>query len=229
MPNAARELADAARTVGDYWRTALSYYDDAEPEMDNRWQHLLRPWVRDLDFRVCVDLAAGHGRNTRKLLEQPGCERVYSVDINEENASFCRRRFKDEPRVTVIRNDGVRISKIADASVTCFYCFDAMVHFDSDVVRAYLSEVRRVLTPAGRAFLHHSNLSRFPGRSPYENPENPASRNFMTLELFRHYAAKEGLDVLRQEPVDWLCNGSRIDGFAILARSGAAGAGVRGG
>ena len=216
------DLAQAARAVGDFWREN-PYYEAAEGEMDNRWQYLLAPWVADLDFRVCVDLAAGHGRNTRKMLEQPHCERVYCVDINEENAAFCRERFSAEPRVIVLRNDGYTIPEVEDGSVTCFYCFDAMVHFDSDVVRSYLKEVRRVLTPAGRAFLHHSNLTDFPGRGPY-HAENPGSRNFMSKAMFAHYASKEGLAVVRQEEIDWLCNGTWTDCFSLLAaRSGAAG------
>jgi ubiquinone/menaquinone biosynthesis C-methylase UbiE len=210
-------LHTVAEEIGRFWRDN-PYYDLAEGEMDNRWRHLLAPWVAGLDFRVCVDLAAGHGRNTRKLLEQPGCERVYCIDINEENAAFCRERFADDPRVVVVRNDGCTIPQVADESVTCFYSFDALVHVDSDVMRSYLGEIRRVLDPDGLGFIHHSNLTAFPGRSPYHNQLNPASRNFMSLELFTHYAAKEGLRVLRQEAIDWLNDGSYTDGFSLVHR-----------
>ena len=34
-----------------------------------------------------------------------------------------------------------------------------MVHFDSDVVRAYLKEFRRILKPGGHGFCHHSNYT----------------------------------------------------------------------
>jgi ubiquinone/menaquinone biosynthesis C-methylase UbiE len=194
------QLQTVAEQVGGYWKTADAYYDGAESEMDQRWEHVLWPYVKDFEFTVCVDLAAGHGRNTRKLLEQAGCQKVYAIDINIENVEFCRKRFVSEPRVEVVSTNGFSIPEIANGSITCFYCFDAMVHFDSDVVRQYLTEVRRVLAPGtGRAFLHHSNITKFVGRPLYGNPDNRGSRNFMSMELFAHYALKEGLALTRSQ------------------------------
>ena len=211
------QLIERAQIVGEFWEEADDYFALAESEMDARWRDMLSPYLLGFDFSRCVDLAAGHGRNTRKLLEQPGCELVYCVDINESNVEFCRQRFVGNPRVQTLKTNGVAVSEIPDGSITCFYCFDAMVHFDSDVVRSYLAEVRRTLDPEiGRAFLHHSNLSRFPTLGPYRNPANPASRNFMTAELFTHYAHKEGLAVIRQEKIDWLWDRSFIDAFSVL-------------
>ncbi len=101
---------------------------------------------------------------------------------------FALPRFRDEPRVTCIRNDGFTIPQVPPKSITMFYCFDAMVHFDSDVVRRYLAEIRRVLDPAtGRAFLHHSNYTGRPGGDFHDSLH---WRNFMSVELMAHYAAK---------------------------------------
>lgn len=214
------DLITAAKAGGDYWNFSDGYYEEAEDEMDNRWEHLLSPFLRDFDFTTCVDLAAGHGRNTRKLLEQPACGLVYCVDINQVNTDFCRRRFRSNPKVRVIKNNGFIIPEIESGSITCFYCFDAMVHFDSDVVRSYLREVKRTLCPSiGKAFLHHSNLGSFPCESPYNNSLNPASRNFMSASMFTHYAHKEGLSVISQQEIDWLSNGTYIDAFSILSVS----------
>ena len=49
----------------------------------------------------------------------------------------------------------------------------------------------------------------------------PQWRNFMSKELLAHYALKEGLEVLRQEPVDWVGDGSLIDCFSLLRRPAA--------
>src|SRR4051794_23170489 len=106
LPKLHAQAQAAAIAVGECWKYADIYYDGAEPEMDGRWEYLLSPYLTGFDFSVCVDLAAGHGRNTRKLLEQSGCNLVYCIDINESNVEFCLRRFQNEPRVRVVKTDG---------------------------------------------------------------------------------------------------------------------------
>lgn len=186
-----------ARRIGDDWREQ-AYYKDVERYMDSTWRELIWPVIRECDFSNVVDLAAGHGRNSVKLLEVAG--RLTICDINEENIEVCRRRFAGDPRVSFLVNDGVSLKELGDATVTLVYCFDAMVHFDSDTVRRYLAEFRRVLVPGGRAFCHHSNYTANPTGDVHDNPQ---WRNFMSRELFAHYAAKEGLNVLSSRVVDW--------------------------
>ncbi|HEY1707541.1 MAG TPA: class I SAM-dependent methyltransferase [Rhizomicrobium sp.] len=209
-----RSLDWLADFVGQDWKGDVQYYSASEGEMDRRWTAMIWPFVQDCDFRHCLDLAAGHGRNTRKLLELRSCRKVYVVDINQDNIDFCVARFQGEPRVVLIRNDGVRIPEVAPGSITMFYCFDAMVHFDSDVVRSYLAEVRRLLEPTvGRAFLHHSNYIGSPGGDFHDSPH---WRNFMSIELMAHYAAKEGLVVEKQRKIDWNRDQNYIDAFTLL-------------
>jgi SAM-dependent methyltransferase len=212
---AGRTPAWLANFVGQDWHADAPYFNAAEPEMERRWETMLWPFLEGCDFRRSVDLAAGHGRNTRKLLEQSGCETVYAVDINQDNVDFCAARFKGEPRVRCLRNDGLAIPEIETRSITLFYCFDAMVHFDSDVVRLYLREIRRLLVPgAGRAFLHHSNDTSRPGADFHGHRH---WRNFMSAELMAHYAAKEGLAVEKQKKIDWNRDKTDIDAFTLLS------------
>ena len=95
-------------------------------------------------------------------------------------------------------NNGYDLQPIPSSSVTLIYCFDAMVHFDSDVVRSYLRDAFRVLVAGGRGFFHHSNYT---GGDDWR--ANPGSRGFMSAALFSHYAGKEGLRILRQSIIDW--------------------------
>ena len=192
----ARVLAETQR-IGDDWRQQ-DYYEDVERFMDSSWETSIAPFLEGSDFSVVVDLAAGHGRNTRKLLEVAG--RVIVTDINIGNIEICRRRFAGEPRVECFVGDGLTLKEIPDASVTLVYCFDAMVHFDSDTVRSYLRDIHRVLVPGGRAFCHHSNYTANPGGDVHDNPQ---WRNFMSQELFAHYARNEGFEVVRSTVVDW--------------------------
>lgn len=165
-----------------------------------------------LRFQQLPRLAAGHGRNANKLASK--CGRIVLVDINESNIQFCRRRFGNDPRFTYLRNNGYDLSGVSDNSVTLLFCYDAMVHFDSDVVRAYLNETRRVLVSGGQAFFHYSNYQ--------DNPEgdvhdNPGWRNFMSIPLFKHYAHKEGLEVLTTRAVR-PCDGGYRDAVSLLRK-----------
>ena len=77
------------------------------------------------------------------------------------------------------------------------FCYDAMVHFDSDIVREYLRETHRVLVSGGHAYFHYSDYSANP-EGDYS--QNPGWRNFMSIPLFRHYVHKEGLKVVLTKP-----------------------------
>lgn len=188
-------LDEAARHAGDLWLPDHPYFDAAEADFDLLWR-VIEPFLQGADFGCVLDLATGRGRNARKLL--PLAQRLILVDIRPENIAFCRRRFADDPRIGFVANNGYDLRAVPDATVTLFYSFDAMVHFDSDVVRAYLAEARRVMAPGGRAFLHHSNHT---GGEDWALA--PHCRAFMSQALFAHYARKEGLRVLRQDVMDW--------------------------
>lgn len=203
-------LASAVDDVAKDWKRA-AYYDEAERGIERQWKTLIWPRIKHCDFDVVVDLAAGHGRNSRKLLEH--AKRLYIVDVNEENVSFCRSRFAGERNVTVFRNNGYTLAPIADSTVSLLYCFDAMVHFDSDVIRNYLADIHRVLRAGGHAFLHHSNMSVNPTGS---HRDTPGWRHFMTRELMAHWAHKAGFAIESQHAFDWRPGIS--DCFTVLRR-----------
>ncbi len=203
-------LSMAVDEVAKDWNRA-AYYDDAESAIEQQWKAMIWPKIRHCSFDVVVDLAAGHGRNSRKLLEH--ARKLYVVDVNEENVSFCRSRFADQPNVTIFRNNGYSLWPIEDQTVSLLYCFDAMVHFDSDVIRNYLTDIFRVLRDGGHAFLHHSNMSTNPTGS---HRDTPGWRHFMTRELMAHWAHKAGFAIESQQVFDWRPGIS--DCFTVLAR-----------
>ena len=174
------------------------YYDLAEKDLENQWRDLIWPMVEDFDFTCALDLAAGHGRVSAKL--QPLAKKLYTVDISEPAVEFCRRRFADRANVTVFRNNGYDLHEIPDRHLSAILCFDAMVHFDSDLVREYIKSFARVLRPGGRGFIHHSN---FTADVSGDFKKQPHWRNFMSKELFAHWCIKAGLVVLRQQVIDW--------------------------
>jgi len=209
------ELVALAKVVGDDWAYG-PYYDEAEPAMDAQWRDTIWPFIEGSDFSSVVELAAGHGRNSAKLLEL--ARRLYLVDINSVNIEFLRARFGDDERVVYIHNNGVDLAEIEDEAATFVYSFDAMVHFDSDVVRAYLREFNRVLAPEGRGFCHYSNYT---GNPTGSYREHPGWRNFMSRELFEHYLAKEGLTPLRSFVINETLDRTSSDAITLFEKCAA--------
>ncbi len=205
-------LLALAKKVGDDW-TEGPYYDAAEPAMGKYWDELIWPIIKDCDFTTVVEIGAGHGRNSEKLRHLAG--KIYLVDINAENVQFLKERFAGADNVQLVLNNGVTIDDVPDGSATFVYSFDSMVHFDSDVVRAYLKEFCRVLKPGGLGFCHYSNYT---GNPTGSYRDHPAWRNFMSRELFEHFAAKEGLASLRSELFDWGRDGTFSDALTLFRR-----------
>lgn len=186
-----RDAIDLAQVVGNDW-TEGQYYDEAEASMDAQWANLIWPIIHGSDFSNVAEIAAGHGRNTVKLVEIS--ERVIATDINQTNVDFLAERFANHPKVAVRKNTGADLRFIENGSISFVYSFDAMVHFDSDIVRSYIREIRRILKPGGRSFCHYSA---FEGNPTGTYRDHPGWRNFMSQALFEHWLAKEGFRVLR--------------------------------
>lgn len=208
-----RLLTDIKDVAGDW--VEAPYYDLAEKSMDAQWANIIYPLIQGCDFREVVDLAAGHGRNTAKLLQY--AKKVWVFDVNQTNIDYCKRRFASEPRVDYVLCDGASFRPLRNGSISLVYSFDAMVHFHSDVIREYLRDAFRVLERGGHVFFHHSDTSSNPTGS---FRDFPGWRNFMTLELMAHWAAKEGFLIVQQRPLDWERDGTVKDGLTLLAKPG---------
>jgi SAM-dependent methyltransferase len=192
----AEKLRELAAYSGDPWTPDNAYFARAEAFMEPLWKQVVQPFLEGCNFTHTVDLAAGHGRNSAILSTL--AQRLTIMDIQTSNIEVCKLRFSGRNNMEFLVNNGFDLQPVRDGDVTLIYCFDAMVHFDSDVIRSYLRDTRRVLAPGGRGFFHHSNY-----KDGHDWRTNLEGRNFMTKELFTHYALKEGLKVLRQQVIDW--------------------------
>lgn len=197
-------LAGSVREVARYWHED-PYYERAEQAdwLGAFWRtgNPMRPFRRlfgDLNLRVTAELACGHGRHAQQIYAEVPA--LVLIDVVQENVEYCRKRFEGAANVAVMQNDGATFRPLPDGFLTAIYSYDAMVHFEYDVVLSYIRDAARVLQPGGRALFHHSNFSAFPGR---DHRLNPGGRNFMSQELFVHAARRAGFKLVESLTFDW--------------------------
>ena len=179
----------------------LPYFLDAEKDMEPQWVQHIWPHIHDFDFTCGLELSPGGGRNTSRLVKH--AKELHLVDFNQYAITLCRFRFMDYTgpcRLHFHVNDGKSLAMIADGSVTFCYSWDSAVHFDKEIVSAYIREFARVLKPGGRAFLHHSNLG---AAASVKIRENPAWRSNMDAARAKREAEESGMKVLQQTLFAW--------------------------
>jgi ubiquinone/menaquinone biosynthesis C-methylase UbiE len=176
------------------------YFEKAELLMEEQWQRIIWPLINEFDFDTVLELSPGGGRNTQKLCTV--AKRVIAVDYNDYALEQTKARLGSSYRgcdITYHRNSGSDLAMVPDASVTAVYCWDSAVHFDREVVEAYIAEFARVLKPGGRGFLHHSDL----GDRAHKNiKRNPHWRSNVSKELVAEAARRSKLSV-EQHAVPW--------------------------
>ena len=193
------ELAQKIANIRQPW-VGSPYYDNAE-----KWTYLFwdagtlpRTFFDRLDLGDVIELACGYGRHAERAA--PLARTLVLIDVIAENLDVCRARLAQHSHLTCVLGDGQGFTGTADASVDAIYCYDAMVHFDPDIIDSYLRDTARVLRPGGKALFHHSNYAAGKGRSWGQNPH---ARNYMTQELFAQMARAQGLAVSTQQVMDW--------------------------
>jgi ubiquinone/menaquinone biosynthesis C-methylase UbiE len=196
MPEKIEESVDI---VARHWIDS-PYYADAEKWTYLFWSDgcLFRQYFDQLDLDVVIELACGHGRHAEMIRSKVG--KLYLIDFLEENIAFCRNRLAGNPHFEFIKNDGFSFRPIEANSVTSIFCYDAMVHFSSDIVGSYLADAHRVLKSQGLALFHHSNYAAPPDR---HYGLNPHARNHMTKELFESLATSAGMSIVASQSMRW--------------------------
>lgn len=180
-----------------------SYYDKAENELSTFWDKStpFRYLFDMMDKSYTLELAAGHGRHVPHYEHE--CEIIYLMDSSPENIDYMNKRFINcefNNKIRYICNKKNKYDEVDDNSLTCVFSYDAMVHFECTTVIEYLNESYRVLKNNGMALFHHSNAHFLPG---YFYRHKPHSRNFMSAELFAHYALRSGFDIIAQIIIPW--------------------------
>ena len=184
-----------------------------------------------------LEIACGYGRWTQYLKDQ--CKHLIVIDLSAECIQACRQRFSECSHIEYHENDGKSLDMIPDASVDFVFSFDSLVHANEAVMEAYLSQLPRLLTKDGTAFIHHSNLGEY--RTRYArirripNLEGLLARLGL-LEKKRHgrdfsvdagkvaaLSEKHGLRCISQEIIRWRTKKMFIDCMSTIVRDNSSG------
>lgn len=175
-----------------------------------------------------LEIAPGFGRITHYLKDL--CTNLTVVDMAEPCIEACKQRFSSCSRITYHINNGKSLDMIPDQSVDFVFSFDSLVHAESDVIEAYLSQLPRKLKPNGVGFIHHSNSGVY--IPPIKKSLPPLLKGYavklsrhwraesMTAGLFEKYCEQAGLQCIAQEITNWITKylPLPIDCFSLFTR-----------
>lgn len=195
---------------GDCWSNAWR-----GPEM--QWHGTILPRIHDfLPAGNVLEIAPGFGRWTEFLKD--ACDSLTIVDLNQRCVDACRERFAGDAKVTCFANDGKSLDMVPDNSVDFVFSFDSLVHVESDVIQAYLAQLRRKMKKDAVGFFHHSNIAHYQTYFRWVRGV-PLLRVFLRQfgvetrlhdrgasvsgDNFAGWAEDSGLSCMRQEWVNW--------------------------
>lgn len=183
-----------------------------------QWWGSIFPRIRRyLPATTIVEIGAGYGRWSA-FLRAHG-ERLVLVDISPRCIEACRERFHGCDDVDVRLTEGRTLPGVGNGEAGFVFSFFSLVHADVDTLQCYLDEIRRVLSPDGVAFLHHSNLGER-DEAPTAEPL-PLGKEYrdptVSADGVRTLARQVGLCCPVQEIVAWEERRGLTDCFSVLA------------
>lgn len=162
-----------------------------------QWFGTLYPRLhRFLPARRILEIAPGYGRWSKFLI--PACDEFVGIDLLEKCTDACREIFAPAKHAQFFANDGQTLSAAPDG-IDFVFSFDSLVHADYEVMAAYIPQILSKLSPAGVAFLHHSNLLAYGGAIGWQHGRSMSVSADVMQKLIEH----SGGSVLIQEVVNW--------------------------
>jgi ubiquinone/menaquinone biosynthesis C-methylase UbiE len=112
-----------------------------------------------------------------------------------------RRRFGNNPKIEYVLLDGYGLQAVPGGTIDAAFSYGVFVHLQHWDIFNYMSELRRVLKPNGKAIIQHANTLSQLGwkRFLHEVPASlnrhklPGSFTVMTPELMWEFAQRAGL------------------------------------
>lgn len=166
------------------WDGGGEEWTPSEPWKEGLISCVLRPQIPE--YSRIIEIGPGGGRWTGELIERASS--YLGLDISASCVEVCRRKFADGEKASFEVTDGQSLPGVADGSVDRVWSFDVFVHINTQDVRTYLHEIRRVLCAGGRAVLHHGTIGGALG----------GWRSDLTTAKMNELALEAGLTVMDQ-------------------------------
>lgn len=146
-----------------------------------------------------LEIGCGTGRIGVKLA--PRCGHWIGADVSTNMLAHAREALKGQPNVSFLALNGVDLSGIDSESLDVAYCSGVFMHLDEWDRYRYVTEMRRVLKPGGRAYFDNFNLRSDEGWRLFEDLYlmEPAARppnisRSSTPEELLTYAERAGFE-----------------------------------
>lgn len=199
---------------------------------DAEWHGTFLPRIHPLiPVDTILELGPGNGRRTELLKDY--CANLIVVDFEDQRIEACKKNFSSCSHITYHVNDGRSLDMIPDKAIDFVFSSDSLVHEESDVLEAYLSQLAKKLKPNGIGFIHHSNLGiyseligltkQLPRNSRHTLLSEKDLIDFanchadsMTAKLFEEYCDKVGMQCVSQELINWFSSKYLTACFSIF-------------
>ncbi len=194
---------------GDEWSPGGSHAGT-----DVLWWRTLLPRIRTfVPAATILEIGPGYGRWTEYL--KSFCEHLIAIDVTPACIASCRERFAGDSRLEFHVNDGTSLDLAPTGSIDFIFSFDSLVHAEGDVLDRYVEQFARILSPAGAAFIHHSNLGAFADPAGKDIKRFVTKRHWraatMSARRMREAARRAGLACTTQELINWIGRGRTAD------------------
>jgi len=205
-----------AQWDGEYpWQREGEEWSEGWGGSRAQWFGTIYPRIsRWLPANSILEIAPGFGRWT-KFLKELAVQEYYGVDLSKKCIAACRQRFSTAKKAQFFVNDGLSLDRIPDGSVDFVFSVDSLVHAEIDVLRSYVPQILKKLTPNGMAFLHHSNSANHPDSEQARKGSRALS---VSSELVGEAIDQAGGCQLIQEEINW-GGGALTDCFTTFCRS----------
>lgn len=118
------------------------------------------------DAKTCIDVGAGTGNGTLKLLETKEDREVWAVDYNETMLQFLKEKAEQHPnlfdRLVILKEDIQRLEEYPEENFDAAIMINVLYSVDDR--QGCLKQVYRLLKPGGRLVLSTSNSQTDIGR-----------------------------------------------------------------
>ena len=157
------ENADYLKKLREFWeiddptelkfnRVETIYGNDRNDNLFNKLTDERVDWIlRDLDLPHAphiLEIGCGIGAVLERILARIPHANVRGLDISQQMITAAREALSHHPKVDLQVSNGDSLVGIPDHSMDLVICTGVFIHItDIDVIKKYLSEVRRVLKP----------------------------------------------------------------------------------